>query len=85
MGKFKVSDACETIGAMFEKVGMDKSQALVMAKVLVQTDQCGVHTHGMVAVPRYIKLIQNGQMRPNLSYDVVRDNGIIAVWDAKRR
>ena len=84
MVKFKVSDACETIAAMFEKVGMDKSQALVMAKVLVQTDQCGVHTHGMVAVPRYIKLIQNGQMRPNIAYDVVRDNGIIAVWDAKR-
>lgn len=84
MVKFKVSDACETISAMFEKVGMDKSQALVMSKVLVQTDQCGVHTHGMVAVPRYIKLIQNGQMRPNIAYDVVRDNGIIAVWDAKR-
>ena len=74
MVQFKVKDACKTITAMFEKVGMKAEEASVMAKVLVQADQCGVHTHGMVAVPRYIKLIQDGQMRPNISYDVVRDN-----------
>ena len=84
MVKFKVAEAREKIAAMFEKVGMNPDEASIMANVLVQTDQCGVHTHGMVAIPRYIKLIQDGRMKPNICYDVVRDNGIIAVWDAKR-
>lgn len=84
MVKIRVSDAREVIAQLFEKLGMMASEAQIMAKVLVETDQRGVMTHGIVAAPRYLRMIRAGEMKANVEYEVVRDNGTIAVWDGKR-
>jgi LDH2 family malate/lactate/ureidoglycolate dehydrogenase len=67
--------------AMLEKAGMPPDEAKTMMEVLVDTSLRGVDSHGVRALPRYVREVQNGQIRPAEHITVVRDTVVTAMWD----
>jgi LDH2 family malate/lactate/ureidoglycolate dehydrogenase len=49
---------------IFSRAGLPKGDAAVVAEVLVWANLRGVDTHGVTRVPRYVDLIENGDMNP---------------------
>jgi LDH2 family malate/lactate/ureidoglycolate dehydrogenase len=49
---------------IFAHAGLPRADAGVVAEVLVWANLRGVDTHGVMRVPRYIDLIENGDMNP---------------------
>lgn len=84
MVTISVKEAKKTITEIFEKTGMCNEESAIMADMLVEADQRGVHSHGILCTARYVRLIREGKMRPNMQKAVLRDNGVIAVWDGNR-
>lgn len=84
MLKVDVSILYEFITGIFVKAGVKEEEAAIIADSLIQADQRGVHSHGIVCVTRYINLIRNGYMKPVMDYEVKRDQGAVCVWDGKR-
>ncbi len=62
-------------------VGVNNDEASLIADMLVEAEERGVHSHGILCTARYVRLIQEGKMRPNAEIKVLRDNGTVAVWD----
>ena len=49
---------------VFARVGLPKSDAAVVADVLVWANLRGVDTHGVMRIPRYVDLVETGEMNP---------------------
>jgi LDH2 family malate/lactate/ureidoglycolate dehydrogenase len=49
---------------VFARVGMPRTDAAVVAEVLVWANLRGVDTHGVTRIPRYVELIERGDMNP---------------------
>ncbi len=81
MVTISVKEAKEKITSIFEKVGVNPDEASLIADMVVEADQRGVHSHGILCTARYVRLIKEGKMRPNAEIKVLRDNGTVAVWD----
>jgi LDH2 family malate/lactate/ureidoglycolate dehydrogenase len=78
---FAVHDVRQFVTALLAKAGMDEEKSAAVARLLVLTDAMGRRTHGVAMLLLYLKEIQNGTMRIHGEPEVVRDNGITAVWD----
>lgn len=81
MVTISVSEAKEKIKKIFENVGVNSDEASLISEMLVEAEERGVHSHGILCTQRYVRLINEGKMRPNVSIKVLRDNGTVAVWD----
>lgn len=81
MVNISVKEAKEKITKIFMNVGVNNDEAAIIADMLVEADERGVHSHGILCTARYVRLIREGKMRPNMSINVLRDNGTVAVWD----
>ena len=81
MVRISVKEAKDRITEIFMKSGVCEDESRIIADMLVEADQRGVHSHGILCTARYVRLIREGKMRPNMSATVVKDNGVVAVWD----
>ena len=61
--------------ALFAACGMDDADATLMADTLVAADLAGVHSHGMLRVPEYIRRITQGGVDPRGRPRIVREFG----------
>lgn len=77
----KLYDFCMEI---LTSVGVKQEEAHIITESLIEADQRGVHSHGVVCLSRYVNLIREGLMKPNMEYDVVRQMGAVQVWNGKR-
>ncbi len=68
--------------ALLQRVGMDEDKARTTARLLVLTDTMGRRTHGLAIMPLYLAEIDKGLMTLTGEPQVVKDNGVTAVWDA---
>ena len=84
MVRISIKEAEDRITAMFMNVGVCEEEARITAGMLVEADQRGVNSHGILCTARYVRLIREGKMRPNMSVKVLKDNGTVAVWDGNR-
>ncbi|MBQ7282675.1 MAG: Ldh family oxidoreductase [Spirochaetales bacterium] len=84
MVRINIDDAKKKITAIFKNVGVCEEEAAIIADMLVEADQRGVNSHGILCTARYVRLIREGKMRPNMAVNVIRDNGTVAVWDGNR-
>ncbi|MEY2686268.1 MAG: hypothetical protein RL375_466 [Pseudomonadota bacterium] len=66
---------------LFVAVDMDADKAATLAHLLVLTDAMGRRTHGLAMATLYLADIRQGGLRVRGEVQVVRDNGISAVWD----
>ncbi len=49
---------------VFARAGLPKPDAAIVAEVLVWANLRGVDTHGVTRIPRYVDLIETGEMNP---------------------
>lgn len=69
------------VTTIFERCGMARPDAHLLADSLVYADLGGIHSHGVLRVPEYItKLTQEG-VNPQGRPQIVRDNGTCLVVD----
>jgi ureidoglycolate dehydrogenase (NAD+) len=69
---------------MFARAGMPETDAAVVADVLVWANLRGVDTHGVTRVPRYIDLIESGEMNPRPAITIATESAASVLIDADR-
>lgn len=69
--------------ALLRQAGMDGDKATTVARLLVLTDAMGRRTHGLAMAVLYLAEIQKEGMAVTGEPEVVKDNGISAVWDGR--
>ena len=73
-------DLRELLGTIFESCGMSPVDAALIADSLVTADLGGVHSHGVLRVPEYVRKLQGG-VNPRGAPKLVRDQGAALVID----
>ncbi|MBX3086274.1 MAG: Ldh family oxidoreductase [Anaerolineae bacterium] len=66
---------------MFDAVDVDAAIGRRCADHLVDANLAGVDSHGVMRVPDYIKMIQEGRVARTDKIEVVREFAATAVWD----
>src|SRR5436309_12920755 len=69
---------------VFVRAGMPESDAAVVAEVLVWANLRGVDTHGVMRVPRYVDLIETGDMNPRPAMAVRTETAASVLIEADR-
>jgi LDH2 family malate/lactate/ureidoglycolate dehydrogenase len=67
--------------AIFTRCGMEEPDAALLADTLVASDLRGVHSHGVMRVPEYVKKLTTGGVDPRGKPEVVRERGACLVVD----
>ncbi|MEE3258742.1 MAG: Ldh family oxidoreductase [Candidatus Latescibacterota bacterium] len=71
----------ELVGAIFRACGMDDADAHLLADSLVYADLGGVHSHGVLRVPKYAVTLTADGVNPRGRPEVVREMGACLVVD----
>ncbi len=66
---------------VFLRCGMSAADASLLADTLVDADLSGIHSHGVLRVPEYIKKLTTGGVNPVGRPSLVRDVGACMVVD----
>ncbi|MEZ4733935.1 MAG: Ldh family oxidoreductase [Caldilineaceae bacterium] len=66
---------------IFTACAMDAADALLLTETLVYADLSGVHSHGVLRVPEYVKKLVEGGVDPRGRPHIVRDSGACFVVD----
>jgi len=69
---------------VFARTGMPKADAAVVADVLVWANLRGVDTHGVMRIPRYVDLIETGDMNPRPAIAVRTETPASVLIEADR-
>ncbi|WP_444919525.1 Ldh family oxidoreductase [Microbulbifer sp. CnH-101-G] len=69
--------------ALFQRVGLSKDRADVMANVFLQADLLGFTTHGLQRVVSNLAWLQSGESRLSGDPQVLSDRGNCFNWDAQ--
>lgn len=65
-----------------EGAGVPAPEAAIVADTLVEADLRGVHSHGVMRLPNYVKRIQAGVVRAEASVSVTAEGPAVAQLDA---
>lgn len=68
------------VGAIFTSCGMSNRDAGLLARTLAHADLRGVHSHGVLRVPEYVKKLQ-GKVNPKGRPRIVKDSAAALVVD----
>lgn len=66
---------------VFVKVGLSPQEAEIEADVLVWANLRGVDSHGVRAIPRYVKMAQDGYYRAGAKIQTIRETPALMVID----
>lgn len=69
------------INDVFRHCGMAQNDAHLLAHSLVESDLRGVHSHGVLRVPEYVKKLTRAGVNPRGRPHIVRDAGACLVVD----
>ena len=70
----KTADALSALThALLLAAGADERNARRMAEALVASNLCGVETHGVVHLPRYVEAINDGWIEPTARPSILRE------------
>lgn len=70
------------VSDVFRAKGSDPAEADLVSEYLVRANLCGVDSHGIIRVPDYVEMLEDGRMRANVKPTVVSDRGATARLDA---
>lgn len=70
------------VAAIFERCGMNQTDAQLLAHSLMRADQRGIHSHGTLRVPDYVDKLTIGGVDPKARPTVASDDGAALVIDA---
>ena len=71
----------ELVPTVFERCGMAEQDAGLLADTLVDADLGGIHSHGVMRVPEYVKKLTVDGVEAKGVPSVVRDSGACVVVD----
>lgn len=71
----------EVVEAIFRGCGMTKRDANLLAAALVHADQRGIHSHGTLRVPEYVRKLTEEGVDPRGRPTIARDNGNAIIVD----
>lgn len=69
------------VTTIFVRCGMDGRDAARLADTLIYADLGGIHSHGVLRVPEYVKKLTVGGVNPRGRPHIVRDMGACLVVD----
>ena len=69
---------------VFARSGLPRADAAVVAEVLVWANLRGVDTHGVTRIPRYVELIERGEMNPRPTIRIGTETAACVLVDADR-
>ena len=69
--------------ACFVKAGFSEDDAKVIAANLNEADRRGLHTHGVLRIPMYLKRVLHGVLDPKAVPEIVVETPSFAIVDAK--
>ena len=64
--------------ALLRSIGSPPSHARTVAGHLVENSRLGIHSHGLIRVPQYLKEIQRGEINPRARPRQTRRRGAVA-------
>lgn len=70
-----------SVAGVFRACGMGEADADLLAEMLVEADVRGIHSHGVMRVPNYVKRLTTGGVDPRGRPSLVKDNGGALVVD----
>lgn len=68
---------------IFAKAGCSVDEGARIGQYLVEANLTGHDSHGVVRVPRYVQMLRDKAIVPDVTVDVVIDTPVLAVVDAK--
>lgn len=68
---------------IFMSSGSDEDEADLVSEYLVRSNLCGVDSHGVIRIPDYVRMVDDGRLRPNVIPRVVSSRGATARIDAR--
>ncbi len=71
----------KAVSAVFRACGMIPDDAELLTDTLVTADLRGIHSHGVIRVPDYVKKLQKEGVDPRGKPTIVRDSGSAVVID----
>lgn len=80
-GRLAVEDLTSWCASILQACGVDAPEARITAATLVEADQRGLASHGVVMLPLYVERIRAGSVSPTAHPSVVTDAGAVAVLD----
>jgi LDH2 family malate/lactate/ureidoglycolate dehydrogenase len=78
------SSAREFAAALLVAEGASEASAAIVATHLVESDLCGVHSHGLLRVPQYLEELANGEIDGCAEPSVSRRGDAFCVVDGNR-
>jgi LDH2 family malate/lactate/ureidoglycolate dehydrogenase len=69
---------------LYQKVGVSKADAEIIAEMQVLMDLRGVHSHATRALPGYVRGVMNGHINPNPQIKILQDHPASASLDGDR-
>ena len=71
------------VGNIFDAAGCSRGEAERIARYLVAANLAGHDSHGVVRVPRYVQMKQDGRVVADQTVEVTADTPVLAVVDGK--
>jgi hydroxycarboxylate dehydrogenase B len=68
---------------IFVANGCSDAEAQRVGKYLVDANLCGHDSHGVVRVPRYVKMQRDGLIQADQTVEVIVDTPVLAIVDAR--
>ena len=68
---------------IFVAAGCSSDEGERIGKYLVEANLTGHDSHGVIRVPRYVQMLRDGAIVPDVTVDVVIDTPVLAVVDGK--
>ncbi|MFQ5710598.1 MAG: Ldh family oxidoreductase [Candidatus Geothermarchaeales archaeon] len=81
MPTFTADQLREVCSKILEAAGASKDEAGIVADHLVKSNLYGHDSHGVLRIPWYIKLIEEGSIRPGAEVKVLRETEATALLD----
>lgn len=70
--------------ALLARAGFAPAQAAEMADLLVWANWRGIESHGVLRIPRYIEMLQTGEVNAQAQLTMRQSRGAVCVLDADR-
>ncbi len=67
---------------IFAAAGTPDAEARMVAELLVEANSVGHDSHGVIRIPQYVDMIDNGHITPGAEIAILRDTPALAILDA---
>ncbi|MFX0198853.1 MAG: Ldh family oxidoreductase [Candidatus Hodarchaeota archaeon] len=76
--KGKLYNFCDTI---FKKLNLSSEETAILIDSIIQADMRGIHTHGVMRIPIYVKRFQLGLVNIDCTFKIVEETSSMALLD----